>query len=148
MGSYHIIYNSALRDRIARESYLSHYNSMNLLSMYALTGAYREEGYEWVDELCQVITGNVDYACAYIAEHFRGVRVSKPQGTYMLFLDCTEWCRDHGRTIDELIEAAWDVGVAWQDGRAFHGPYHIRMNLALPLSRVQEAFARLNRYVF
>ena len=66
----------------------------------------------------------------------------------MLFLDCTEWCRDHGRTIDELIEAAWDVGVAWQDGRAFHGPCHIRMNLALPLSRVQEAFARLNRYVF
>ena len=21
----------------------------------------------------------------------------------------------------------WDVGVAWQDGRAFHGPCHIRM---------------------
>ena len=44
--------------------------------------------------------------------------------------------------------AGWDVGVAWQDGRPFHGPCHIRMNLALPLSRVQEAFRRLDEYVF
>ena len=41
-----------------------------------------------------------------------------------------------------------DVGVAWQDGRPFHGPCHIRMNLALPLSRVQEEFERLDSYVF
>ncbi|MFQ9910447.1 MAG: aspartate aminotransferase, partial [Acutalibacter sp.] len=72
----------------------------------------------------------------------------KPQGTYMLFLDCTEWCAANGKTIDQVQRAGWDVGVAWQDGRAFHGPCHIRMNLALPLSRVQEAFDRLQKYVF
>ena len=33
-----------------------------------------------------------------------------------------------------------DVGVAWQDGRMFLQPCVIRMNLALPLGRVQEAF--------
>ena len=48
IGSYHIIYNDWLRDRILKESSLSHYNSMNLLSMYALIGAYKLEGYEWV----------------------------------------------------------------------------------------------------
>ena len=148
VGSYHIIYNKALRERMEKESSLSHYNNMNLLSMYALIGAYQPEGYEWVDELCQVLSENVRFACTYIEEHFAGVRVSRPQGTYMLFLDCTEWCRAHGRTIDQLEKAGWDVGVAWQDGRMFHGPCHIRMNLALPLSRVQEAFARLDRYVF
>lgn len=30
----------------------------------------------------------------------------------------------------------------------FKQPYAIRMNLALPLTRVQEAFDRLDRYVF
>ncbi|MBP3521088.1 MAG: aminotransferase class I/II-fold pyridoxal phosphate-dependent enzyme [Oscillospiraceae bacterium] len=148
IGSYHIIYNKALRDRVEKESSLSHYNSMNVLSMHALMGAYRSEGYEWVDELCQTLTGNVDFACDYIAKHFEGVEVSKPQGTYMLFLDCTKWCEKHGKTIDEVQKAGWDVGVAWQDGRGFHGPCHIRMNLALPLSRVQEAFDRLDKYVF
>ena len=148
VGSYHIIYNHRLRDRVDKESSLSHYNSMNVLSMHALIGAYQPEGYEWVDELRQVLTANVDYACGYIARRFEGVRTSRPQGTYMLFLDCTDWCAAHGWTIAQLQKAGWDVGVAWQDGRAFQGPCHIRMNLALPLSRVEEAFDRLDKYVF
>lgn len=148
VGSYHIIYNSWIRDRIEKESSLSHYNSMNVLSMYALIGAYRPEGQEWADELCQVITGNVNYACDYIKAHFDGVELSKPEGTYMLFLDCTKWCERHGKTIEDVEHAAWDVGVAVQDGRMFHGSCHLRVNLALPLSRVQEAMERLNRYVF
>lgn len=40
------------------------------------------------------------------------------------------------------------LGVAWQDGKMFGDPYGIRMNLALPLSRIQEAFKRLDTYVF
>ncbi len=148
VGSYHIIYNTWLRERVLKESSLSHYNAMNVLSMHALVGAYKPEGYEWLDELRQVLTGNVEFACRYIQDHFEGIEVSKPEGTYMLFLDCTKWCEKHGKTIDELQRAGVGVGVIWQDGRPFHGPCHIRMNLALPFSRVQEAFERLDRYVF
>ena len=148
VGSYHIIYNKLLKDRCDKESSLCHYNSMNVMSMHALIGAYKPEGYEWVEELRQVITGNVNFACDFIETHFEGVEVSKPQGTYMLFLDCGKWLEAHGKTLDELLKAGWDVGVVWQDGRPFHGQTHIRMNLALPLSRVQEAFDRLDKYVF
>lgn len=148
VGSYHIIYNTWLRERVLKESSLSHYNAMNVLSMHALVGAYKPEGYEWLDELRQVLTGNVEFACRYIQDHFEGIEVSKPEGTYMLFLDCTKWCEQNGKTIDELQRAGVEVGVIWQDGRPFHGPCHIRMNLALPFSRVQEAFERLDRYVF
>ena len=148
IGSYHIIYNTWLRDRMDKETSLSHYNDMNVLSMYALIGAYKPEGYEWVDELCEVLTGNIDYAYQFIRERFEGVKVIKPQGTYMLLLDCEEWCRKHSRTIDELQTAGLEVGVLWQDGRPFHSPFGIRMNLALPLSRVKEAFDRLDKYVF
>ena len=148
IGSYHIIYNSRIRDRVEKESSLCCYNEMNVLSMYALMGAYQSEGYEWVDELCQVLAENVRYASEYIQDHFPGITFSKPQGTYMLFLDCTQWCKTHGKTIDEVEQAAWDVGVAVQDGRMFHGSCHLRVNLALPLSRVKEAMERLKNYVF
>lgn len=148
VGSYHIIYNSWIRDRVEKESSLCHYNDMNLLSMYALIGAYQPEGYEWVDELREVLTGNIRYAADFIRQNFEGVDFSMPQGTYMMFLDCTGWCKKHGKTIDEIEHAAWDVGVAVQDGRMFHGPCHLRVNLALPFSRVQEAFERLKKYVF
>ena len=148
IGSYHIIYNDYLRDRMLSQSSKSFYNEMNVLSMHALIGAYRPEGYQWVDELCQTLSGNVNYACDYIREHFSGVAVSKPEGTYMLFLDCEDWCKAHGKTLEQLKKEGWDVGVAWQDGKIFGGSHTLRMNLALPLCRVQEAMERLERYVF
>ena len=148
VGSYSIIYNTWLKDRVEKEISLSHTNAMNVLSMYGLIGAYKNEGYEWLEELRQVLTGNVDFACDYIEKHFEGVSVSKPQGTYMLFVDCTDWCEKHGKTIADVLKMCHDVGVAVQDGREFFGPCHIRMNLASPLSRIQEAFHRLDKYVF
>ena len=148
IGSYHIVYNSWIRERMEKESSLCHYNDMNVLSMHALIGAYQPEGYEWVDELCQTLSGNVDYAFRYIREHFQGLEVFKPQGTYMLFVDCGEWCRAHGKTIQDVEKACWRVGVMVQDGTMFHGPCHLRINLALPRSRVEEAFSRLDQYVF
>ena len=148
VGSYHIIYNSYLRERIRKESSLSHYNAMNVLSMYALIGGYSQAGMEWTDELRQVLTENVDYACDYIRKHFDRVEVSRPQGTYMLFLDCQKWCEAHDVTIDELQKKGVRKGVIWQDGRPFHGAYSIRMNLALPKTLVEEAFERLRKWVF
>lgn len=106
VGSYHIIYNDWIRDRVEKESSLSHYNEMNVLSMHALIGAYRPEGYEWVDELCATITGNIDYAADYIETHFEGVKVSRPEGTYMLFIDVEELYRKHGKTLEEVEKPA------------------------------------------
>ena len=148
VGSYHIVYNNWWRERIEKESSLSHYNAMNVLSMHALVGGYSPEGQAWLDELREVLSGNVNFACSYIADRFEGVTVTKPEGTYMLFVDCTGWCKAHGKTIGELEHALWDVGVAVQDGTMFHGPCHLRMNLASPRSRIEEAFRRMDEYVF
>ena len=148
VGSYHIIYNPAIRDRVRKESSLSHYNNINIMSMYALIGAYSPEGYVWVDELLKVLGQNIDYACSFIEDRLPGVEVSKPEGTYMLFADCSQYCARTGKSLDDVLNAAWKVGVAIQDGRPFHGDCHTRINLALPLSRVKEAFDRLETYVF
>ncbi len=148
VGSYRIVYNPRLSALIRREASLSHYNSMNVMSMHALIGAYEPEGYVWVDELRQVLSQNVDYACRFITEHFEGVTLSRPQGTYMLLLDCEAWCKAQNKTMDALLRAGAEVGVFWQDGRPFRMPYGIRMNLALPTSLVMEAMERLNKYVF
>lgn len=148
IGSYHIVYSKYLKDRYEKQSALCSYNHMNVLSMHALIGAYSEEGSVWVDELRNVLTGNVAYAYNFINEHFEGISLAKPEGTYMLYLDCSKWCEKHGKTTDELIRAGIEVGVIWQDGRPFGKDNTIRMNLALPFSRVKEAFDRLEKYVF
>ncbi|MBP7349328.1 MAG: aminotransferase class I/II-fold pyridoxal phosphate-dependent enzyme [Butyrivibrio sp.] len=148
IGSYRIVYDALLKDRMRVSADATHYNSMNVLSMHALIGCYSQEGRRWVDELRTVLSKNVNYAADHIEQFYEGITLSKPQGTYMLYLDCETYCCKKGITLDTLLKAGWDVGVAWQDGRPFHGPYAIRMNLASPFSRIEEAFERLDQYVF
>lgn len=143
VGSYHIIYNKYLRERVGKQSVMSHYNDCNILSMHALIGAFGAEGEEWADEMISVIDGNARYACEFIAENFSGVKVQRPQGTYMLYLDCTDWCAAHSVSITELQARGVKCGVIWQNGEAFCYPNTIRMNLALPFSRLKDAMERL-----
>ena len=148
VGSYHVIHNPLLRDRVRFEGSATHYNDMNVLSMHALLGAYSEAGARWTDEMISVIDGNLASAWSFIEENFKGVQVMRPQGTYMLFLDCAEWCTQHSVPIDELQKRGVRKGVVWQNGEAFFLKDSIRMNLALPFSLEREAFDRLKEFVF
>ncbi|MBR2812595.1 MAG: aminotransferase class I/II-fold pyridoxal phosphate-dependent enzyme [Solobacterium sp.] len=148
IGSYHIVYNAKLRDRLEKEGSLSHYNSMNLLSMYALIGAYGDNGMEYVRQLNHVFEENIDYAVDFIENRLPGVSVCSPKATYMLWIDVSGYLENAGTDLDTLIHRGYDYGVIWQDGRGFFGQTNIRMNLALPLCRVKEAFERLQKYVF
>lgn len=148
IGSYHIVYDQRLRDCLKHAAAITHYNHMNVLSMHALIAAYSPEGKDWLSRLKTVLSENVIYACEFIQRHFTDVAFARPQGTYMLFLDCSQWCRRRQCTIDDLLRKGAEVGVLWQDGRSFHGENCIRMNLALPKSLVIEAFDRLREYVF
>ena len=95
----------------------------------------------------QVLEQNCRFVSRFL-NSVDGVSATDPEGTYMIFADCTRWCKAHGMTLDELLRAGWDVGVGWQDGRFFGGPCHIRLNAASPFSRIQEAMNRLDKYVF
>ena len=147
VGSYRIIYGKRLREAHEKQASLSSYNNMNVLSMYALTGAYTKEGMNWTDQMCGVINENINTAMDFI-DSFEGVSAGRPEGTYMLFADCEKWCARHGKSMDEIEKACWNVGVALQDGRMFHGNWSLRINLALPHQYVEEAFERLKMYVF
>lgn len=147
IGSYRVVYNPWLQARLAKQASLSHYNMQNVLSMHALLGAYSDEGAAWVDELREVLGRNARIASEFF-EGITGVDFARPQGTYMLFLDCGGWCAAHGMDIDELLRSGVEVGVLWQDGRPFGGDKTIRINLALPTARLREALERLAAYVF
>ena len=148
VGSYHVIYNKFLRDKVKYAGEASRYNDMNVISMHALMGAYSEEGHVWADEMISVIDANLKYACSALAEFAPEVKVMLPEGTYMLYLDCGDWCRAHGVSIAELQKRGVAKGVIWQDGERFCMKDTIRMNLALPLELEKEAFRRLKEFAF
>ncbi len=94
------------------------------MSMHALIGAYQEEGYEWLEELRSDLR-RTQTMRDFIHREFDGVEVTKPEGTYMLFLSTVRSSWKHNLTLDSL-ENGWNVGVAWQDGKMFFGEGCIR----------------------
>ena len=56
--------------------------------MHGLIGAYSKDGQEWADELKAVLTENMEWAYDFITKNWDGVELAKPEGTYMLYLDC------------------------------------------------------------
>lgn len=148
IGSYHIVFNEELREKLNKISGSTHYNNCNVLSMHALTGAFSKQGREWMEELKELLYKNIDYSYDFILNNFEGVKLAKPDGTYMLYLDVKEYCQSHNISLIELLKKGLEVGVIWQNGEPFMMDYTIRMNLALPHARVVEAFDRLKKYVF
>ena len=99
-------------------------------------------------KLREVLSSNIDDVYTFISSELPGVTTAKAQGTYMLFVDCTKYCKAHNVSIDTILKRGWDVGVGWQDRRPFHGPCHIRLNLALPHALAMQACERMKKYVF
>lgn len=148
IGSYSIIYNKDVRDRVHEMSSRLIYNEMNVLSQHALIGAYSDEGENWLRQLLPVLSLNVNVGYNCITGRCEGVTTFKTEGTYMMFLDCSKWLRDHNMKQKDLLQEGWNYGIGWQDGRLFEAPECIRLNLASPTHRIQEAFDRMDRLVF
>jgi len=106
----------------------------------AVEAAYNEGG-EWLDQLVEYISGNVEYAVSYLSEHLPQVIVMRPQGSYLLWMDC----RGLNLNIDGLKKLMFrEAKVAFSEGSVFgtEGEGHLRINLACPRSLLQEALER------
>lgn len=109
----------------------------------AVEAAYND-GEEWLDELLEYVSGNVDYAISYLSEHLPQVQVMQPQGTYLLWVDC----RGLNLDIDGLKQLMYkEAKVAFNEGSVFgtEGQGHLRINLACPRSILVEALERFSR---
>jgi cystathionine beta-lyase len=147
IGSYSVIYNKTVRERVQGISAKLVYNSMNVFSEHALIGAYSEEGYNWLTQLLPVLSENVN--CAYErVKKFNGVYAFRTEGTYMMLLNCRGFLESHHMTQQELLQKGWNYGIGWQDGNLFEAPTCLRLNLASPTHRIREAFERMDRYIF
>ena len=148
IGAYHIICNKELQKKIEKISLSTHYNYCNVLSMHALYGAYSPDGAVWTDELIQTIEKNISYAFDFFTKDLEHIDVTRPEGTYMLLIDCGKWCRNNNISFDTLIKRGIYEGVIWQNAESFHAKESIRLNLALPFDILKEAIERLRIKVF
>ena len=113
----------------------------NAFSLVATEAAYNH-GENWLDKLLEYIEGNVDFAIKYIKENMPVLKVKKPEGTYLLWVDFSET----GLSDEEVAKALVEKGkVALNNGISFGvgGKGYQRINLACPRSMVEEGLNRI-----
>lgn len=114
-------------------------------SLVAFETAYEKCG-QWVDELMEHLNGNMDYVIKFLEERIPEVKVRKPEGTYLMWLDFSGL----NMTKEELSMFMQEKAkVAMDDGFWFGetGAGYERMNIACPRYMVEEGLTRIERAV-
>ena len=111
-------------------------------SIAACIAAYTQSD-EWVDELNDYLDDVIDYAVDRIHKELPKIKVCRPEGTYILWLDFT----DCGFTSEELDQRiAGKAHVSLTNGAGMEPPEGTifrRFCIPSPKSRVAEAIDRL-----
>lgn len=134
-----------LREKFRTEMGKVGYNNCNYFGMIACTAAY-EEGESWLEDCKAYIWENVQYIQKFIAEKLPKIHVIEPQGTYLMWLDCSGL----GLSPDELEDLLLQKAHVWPDMGTKFGEktgQFIRLALACPRSVVAEVMNRLDKAI-
>ena len=115
----------------------------NPFSLVAFETAY-EKCEDWLEELILHIDGNMQYVVDFISEKLPEIKVVKPEGTYLMWLDFNGTKIPQDKIQEFLINEA---KVAMNDGGSFgsNGKGFARMNVACPRYMVEEAMERIEK---
>ncbi|MHA7965965.1 MalY/PatB family protein [Paenibacillus sp. CAU 1782] len=140
LTSFMAVSNKALRSRLEKRLKTLSLHMAQHFAQDAVEAAYRE-GEEWLEAMLGYVKGNLDYALAYLEEHAPLIKPLKPDGTYLLWLDCRGLGLDKNGLKDLMYKKA---KVAFNEGSVFgiEGEGWLRMNLACPRYIVEQALAQ------
>ncbi|BBB89611.1 MAG TPA: PatB family C-S lyase [Methylomusa anaerophila] len=140
-----IIPDNNLRREFAKTAQLLGIGKNNVFGITALEAAYRY-GAPWLDRLLPYLADNAQYLTRYIADNIPAIKVDKPQGTFLAWLDC----RDLGLAPAALAKFfVQKAKVGLNDGLTFgkQGSGFMRLNFGCPRPVLTEGLHRIRQAV-
>lgn len=103
-------------------------------------------GEDWLDELLPYLEANVDFLEKFLEERIPGVRLVRPEGTYLALLDCRGLGLEPAALNDFFLKTAH---VYFSDGALFgeEAAGFVRINFGCPRALLAEALERIERAV-
>nr|WP_306813120.1 MalY/PatB family protein [Paenibacillus soyae] len=138
--SFMVVSNREMKAKLDRRIKTLSIHMSHHFAQEAVVAAYNESE-DWLDELMVYIEGNLNYALSYLAEHLPEAKPMKPEGTYLLWLDCRALGLDKNGLKQLMYEKA---KVAFNEGSTFgtEGEGWLRINLACPRFVLEKALAQ------
>ncbi|MGQ7423761.1 MalY/PatB family protein [Streptococcus suis] len=141
-NSFAIIENPSIRKTFAKRQLINNQHEIPTIGLLTTEAAFTY-GDEWLKELKVILERNIDFVEEYLATHTR-IKVMKPQGTYLIWLDFSAYELEHAELFEILHCKA---KLILNDGLTFgkEGKYHARLNVAAPFNMIEEACQRLGK---
>ena len=117
----------------------------NAFGFIALEAAYRD-GDEWLEQLLDYLQGNLEFLVEYFEKRIPRIKVIRPEGTYLVWLDCRELGMD-ALTLKNFMNRKAKVGL---DHGYLFGPSGAgfeRLNIACPRTTLEDGLRRIERAV-
>lgn len=108
---------------------------INLLGFVATEAAFKH-GEDWLATLLDYLRGNCEQVMAEL-DGVGGLKVTRPQATYLAWIDCRAAGIDHPQRFFE------DAGVGLSDGADFGLPGFVRLNFGCPRAILDIALTRM-----
>lgn len=120
-----------------------HMNQCNPFSIAGFEAGYRHGG-PWLDQLMTYLQANRDYVMDYVARQLPAIRATKPEGTYLIWLDCRALGLDDQQLKRFFVQEA---GVGMNPGITFgeQGSGFMRMNIGCPRQVLETALDSIRR---
>ena len=108
----------------------------------AALAAYRE-GQDWLDQVLVYLEANRDFMFDFVMKELPGLRMTRPEGTYLAWLDCRQ-AGIEGNPYEFFLHNA---RVALSDGAPFGrgGEGFVRLNFGCPRAMLTEALERMKK---
>ncbi|SFU51463.1 MalY/PatB family protein [Alicyclobacillus macrosporangiidus] len=137
-----IIPNPELRRRYQEVIARAAVGSVNVFGLTATEAAYREGG-PWLEALLSYLEGNLDLLTSFVAERMPELKVIRPEGTYLAWIDC----RGLGISDPQALQAFWlrEAKVAFDQGYIFGpgGEGFVRINVGCPRVQLKACLERM-----
>lgn len=140
-----LLADSEARSRFEAETELLDIDRASCFSTAAVEAAYRQGG-EWFDQVCAYIEQNMEAVQQYCREHIPQVKARKPEGTYLMWLDCRGLGMDGQKLNRFMVEQArlgFGEGIWFgSEGEGFE-----RCTTACPRTILMEGLHRLEQAI-
>ena len=140
-----IIENKKMRKQFNKMLNKLHLSLTNVFGIVGLEACYKY-GEDWLEDLKKYLQNNIDYTINFIEENIPEIKVNKPEGTFLMWLDFSGLSLSEDE-IDKLLLK--DAKVALNKGKTFGkgGEYHRRLNIGCPLETLKEALNRMEKAI-
>ncbi|MDX1295566.1 MAG: PatB family C-S lyase [Sulfurimonadaceae bacterium] len=132
-----------LRERFDHVYESIHFAQGTVFGHAGFEAAYRH-GEDWLEALLEHLSENIEKIQALVSKYPEKLKMIRPEGTYLVWLDCTGMGLG-GRALRNFFIEEARLGLSPGTSFGKEGFGFMRMNVAVPVATMDEAIRRLER---